>query len=201
MRGMNGDDGKTSTTNQVTTPPENGKKKNYKLPPSGSGGRKNWFEVPEISERYMAYQLLRSQGIPQEKAAEMIGYTASYSWTIERKIKEQRGQSGELSPFLTENRIKRAGGVVDKLMQGKKWGDIKEVKDSTALRAAETVLDRQFPKRSESGSPNISFVQINLGQYSVSAPLSHGALVVEAEMIGENDGGNPPLADSMGFEI
>jgi len=176
----------------VPIPPPSGKPRNYKLPPPGSGGRKNWFEVPEISEKYMAYQLLRSQGIAQEKAAEMIGYSAAYSWTIERKIKEQRGETGELSPFLTEKRIKRAGTVVDKIMQGQTFGTIKEIKDSTALRAAETVLDRSHPKRSESDSgPSLSFVTINLG---MMAQGGAGPPMLDVTPILENGPSNPQSA-------
>ena len=139
---------------------------------NNGGGRRPWYEDPSLTEKYAAFQMLRSQGMQPEKAAETLGYKASTGWILERKLKEKLPDGMEIAPFVTVKRQKTAAGVVDKLMRGQTFGKIKEIKDSTALRAAETVLDRAHPKQSEgSGGPSVSFISINLGlMASGSAP-------------------------------
>lgn len=138
-------------------------------PPSPPGQTPRWFESPEKTEKYTAFQLLREQGFSPEKSAEMIGYAPATGWAIERKLKAFRAESGAPVGFLTDKRIKRAGAVVDKFMRGETFGNIKEIKDSTVLRAAETVLDRSHPKRADSDErPSVSFVTINLGMMALS---------------------------------
>ncbi len=135
-------------------------------PPTG-GGRKPWWQDAVTREKYNIFKMLRAEGYSTTKSAEAIGYAPSYGEVIDGKIKEfeaRKADSGTSVGFLTEKRINRAAGVVDKLMRGVTFGEIKEIKDSTVLRAAETVLDRSHPKRSESESgPSVSFVTINLG--------------------------------------
>lgn len=139
---------------------------------NNGGGRRPWYEDPSVTEKYSAFQMLRGQGMTVEKAAETLGYKPSTGWILENKIKERLTDGMEIAPFVTVKRQKTAAGVVDKLMKGQTFGSIKEIKDSTALRAAETVLDRAHPKQSEgSGGANVSFISINLGlMASGSAP-------------------------------
>jgi hypothetical protein len=126
----------------------------------------------------------------------MIGYAAKTGQTIERNLRElerKQAASGASVGFLTEKRINRAAGVVDKLMRGVTFGEIKEIKDSTVLRAAETVLDRSHPKRSESDSgPSLSFVTINLGM--MASPVASDPAPVDVTPNSENRVSNPPGA-------
>jgi len=130
-----------------------------------------WFESTKITEKYNAFQLLRDQGIAPSKAAEMLGYSPRTGETIEKRIvalQREKAASGASVGFLTGKRITAASRVVDKFMAGKTFGDIKEIKDSTVLRAAECVLDRSHPKRSDSDTgPSLSFVTINLGSMAL----------------------------------
>jgi len=166
---------------------------------NNGGGRRPWYEDPTLTEKYSAFQMLRGQGVQPEKAAEMLGYRPSTGWILENKIKERLTDGMEIAPFVTVKRQKAAAGVVDKLMKGQTFGKIKEIKDSTALRAAETVLDRSHPKRSESESgPSLSFVTINLGmmaQGGADPPM------LDVSPILENGPSNPPGVISDGDGI
>ena len=159
--------------------------------------RKNpWYDSPELTEKYTAFQLLRSQGFTVQKAAATLGYAESTGRYIEGKLAEfarKKTESGAPVGFLTEKRINRAAVVVDKLMRGVTFGEIKEIKDSTALRAAETVLDRSHPKRSDSESgPSLSFVTINIG--AMSALGASDPVMVDVTPALENRASNPQLS-------
>ncbi|MCK9361889.1 hypothetical protein M0Q28_06765 [Patescibacteria group bacterium] len=163
--------------------------------------RPRWYESPEISEKYAAFRLLREQGFTIEQAAKTLGYALSTGKTIDANLKafeRKAAESGVSMGFLTEKRINRAAGVVDKLMRGVTFGEIKEIKDSTVLRAAETVLDRSHPKRSESSSgPSISFVTVNLGQYGPSAPDPVPILDISPSKQGDTDEGQGFISDGI----
>ena len=59
-------------------------------------------------------------------------------------------------------RIKKAHRVIDKCLAGKPFGGVEVIKDSTALRAAECILDRSDPKAIQAPEPAYSFTQINI---------------------------------------
>jgi hypothetical protein len=122
--------------------------------------------------RYHAMKLLLDQGVGVIKAAEMLGYSPRYAYNLAKKAKDLNQNES----LVSDTRVRRAHGVVDKLMRGKAWGDIKDVKDSTALRAAETVIDRHEPKAQEQHAPSISFTNINLN-------------------MAREDGQNPPIKE------
>jgi hypothetical protein len=168
--------------------------------PATGGGRKPWWQDPIIREKYNAFQLLRSEGFSTTKAAEAIGYSPSYGEVIDGNIKKfeaRKAESGSPIDFLTDKRIKRASVVVDTLMRGKAFGDIREVKDSTALRAAETVLDRQYPKQSQGVAPALSFVTINLGAMTAS-PEPERVIGQTVELQAMGDGADLiPLGDGI----
>jgi len=72
----------------------------------------------------------------------MLGYSPKTARSIDRALKEKNLKLA----LLSEQRIKKAHRVIDKCLAGKAFGDIESVKDSTALRAAEMILDRSDPK-------------------------------------------------------
>ena len=177
--------------------------------PATKGGRLPWWRDAATREKYNVFKMLRMEGYSVPKAAEAIGYSAGYGETIDRKIKEfetKKAENGASVGFLTDKRIKRAGVVVDKLMNGQVFGSIKEIKDSTALRAAETVLDRQYPKQSEHVPLSLSFVQVNLsvlasGSGAIPVLAGLGGSIVELEAIPGNGPSNPPDAGFAGDGI
>lgn len=122
----------------------------------------NWRKLsrnrPDKDDRHLAYSLLIANGVSKEKAATMLGYSSRTVRSIDRAI-EKKGLKLSL---LSEQRIKKAHRVLDKLLAGKTFGEIENVKDSTALRAAEVVLDRSDPKAQDVKPPTFSFTQVNL---------------------------------------
>lgn len=138
-------------------------------------GQRQYKTDPEKQNKYNAYAMLVNQGMSKSQAAKTIGYSIGSIGALERHT-ENKTQKTE---FLTPSRIKRAQRVVDSLMAGKGFGSIESVKDSTALKAAEAVLDRAHPKAQEGVLPNISFTQINLNVVANPEPKPIEAYVCE----------------------
>ena len=122
---------------------------------------------PDKDEKHLAYSVLIANGISREKAATMLGYSPKTARSIDRALKEK---SLKLV-LLSEQRIKKAHRVVDKCLAGKAFGDIESVKDSTALRAAEMILDRSDPKAHEIKPEAYNFIAINVDKYRMDAPF------------------------------
>ena len=122
------------------------KPKDEQHPIETLGTNTDWRKLPrnrpDKDEKHLAYSVLIANGISREKAATMLGYSPKTARSIDRTLKEK---SLKLE-LLSEQRIKKAHRVIDKCLAGKAFGDIETVKDSTALRAAEMILDRSDPK-------------------------------------------------------
>jgi hypothetical protein len=111
-----------------------------KKPTENSGGWKGTRR--ETDQKYLAFNLLIEQGISITKAAEMMGYKPTYGYNLAKKIRD-RGQN---LTVLCESRIRRAHKVVDRLMQGKTFGTIEVVKDSTAFAPQRSSSIAQSPR-------------------------------------------------------
>lgn len=116
-------------------------------------------QAEKATDKQMAYGLLRKNGLPVKKAAELIGYNPKYAYQIDKKV-------GKYD--LTDSKlVSQAHKVVKNIMKGKAWGDIETIKDSTALAAAESILDRHQPKVKQSLNLNINadISPIDLSKY------------------------------------
>ena len=93
-----------------------------------------------LTTKQEAYSLLRSNGVSVTDASKQLGITRDYGYKTDAKLKKV--------PKLTESKlVSNAHRTVKKLLNGKPVGkNMKEVKDSTCLRAAEMILDRAEPK-------------------------------------------------------
>jgi hypothetical protein len=116
---------------------------------------------PDKDEKHLAYSVLIANGISREKAASMLGYSPKTARSIDRALKE-KGLKLEL---LSEQRIKKAHRVIDKCLAGKGFGGVETIKDSTALRAAEAILDRSNPKAQTPPAPTYQFTKVDLNQF------------------------------------
>ena len=115
---------------------------------------------PRVDERHAAYKILVENGIDKRQAALILGYKPKSAYEIEKRL-EKKGKRIEVT---TDRMVRKAVKGLKNCIDGKPWGDIKEIKDSTALAAINTVLDRSHPKQSDSDErPSLSFVTINLG--------------------------------------
>jgi hypothetical protein len=120
----------------------------------------------ETDQKYLAFNLLIEQGISITKAAELMGYSPTYGYNLAKKIRDR----GQKLSIVSEQNTRTAHRVVKRLMAAKTWGDMREVKDSTVLRAAEVVLDRAEPKNQDQAPPSISMTQYNLNMVRPGHP-------------------------------
>lgn len=142
---------------------------------------------PKKDEKHLAYSVLVANGVSREKAASMLGYSEKSARSLDRLVKEK----GLKLPFLSERRVKKAHQVVDRCLAGKTFGSVEKVKDSTALRAAELVLERSSPVNQVSPGPTVQFTRIdlNLCRHDRETPLTKTVDLTECrlpERAGEN---------------
>lgn len=121
---------------------------------------------PDKDEKHLAYSVLIANGISREKAATMLGYSPKTARSIDRALKEK----GLKLALLSEQRIKKAHRVIDKCLAGKPFGEVETIKDSTALRAAEAILDRSDPKIQAVAPPTHTFVNVDLSIFRPDPP-------------------------------
>ena len=116
---------------------------------------------PDKDEKHLAYSILIANGVQKEKAVTMLGYSAKTVRSIDRALVKK---SLKLE-LLSEQRIKKAHRVIDKCLAGKPFGGVEVIKDSTALRAAEVILDRSDPKIQAVAPVSYSFTEIDMSIY------------------------------------
>ncbi|MBW6504607.1 hypothetical protein K0B90_10085 [bacterium] len=129
--------------------------------------RKRARNRPDKDEKHLAYSILIANGVQKEKAATMLGYSAKTVRSIDRALVKK----GLKLVLLSEQRIKKAHRVIDKCLAGKPFGGVETIKDSTALRAAEVILDRSDPKIQAVAPASHSFININLDIFKPDPPL------------------------------
>jgi len=143
--------------------------------------RKKPRNRPDKDEKHLAYSVLIANGISREKAATMLGYSPKTARSIDRVLKEK---SLKLE-LLSEQRIKKAHRVIDKCLAGKPFGQVETIKDSTALRAAEAVLDRSDPKTQAVAPPARTFIQTNLNIFLPDPPPEPKTIDLEPVAVDE----------------
>lgn len=118
-------------------------------------------QAEKATNKQIAYGLLRKNGLSVKNAAESVGYNPKYAYTIDKKV-------GKYD--LTDSKlVSQAHKVVKNIMKGKTWGSIETIKDSTALAAAESILDRHQPKVKQSMNLNVNadISPVDLSKYRV----------------------------------
>lgn len=130
----------------------------------------------KTTKRLEAAALLMDAGMKPIKAIESLGYSKNSIDGIRKRIKEQG-----LAEFVTKKRVKSATKVIETFMSGRPVGRIEEEqpdgtvmvieegvkpKDSTVLAAANTVLDRAYPKAQEhQAGDTYNFIKVDLTEY------------------------------------
>jgi len=109
------------------------------------------------TEKLTAAALLIANGLTPRQAADAVGYRDKNEYNMVGRIKRKG-----LDEFLTKKRVKTAVYAIDKLMAAEPFGELTAVKDSTVLAAAQSVIDRKYPKQQEIQAQNVSFTSINL---------------------------------------
>ena len=101
-------------------------------------------EAPKLLPKAKAYQALKSEGLNNKEICEILGTTELYGYKLASQVNKSVAISGKYS-LSSDKMQKKAHKAIDKLMQGKPFGTIDKVKDSTALAAASMVYDRTDP--------------------------------------------------------
>ena len=102
----------------------------------------------KVTERQLAYRILREQGLTIKDAAKSIGYHPKYAYRIDNHVVK--------SSLVNNKMVSIAHKAIKNCMKGKPWGEISEIKDSTALAAAKEVMDRSEPKINQNLNMNLN---------------------------------------------
>jgi hypothetical protein len=118
---------------------------------------KNPRVYPKIDEKHAAFAILVSNGVDKVVAAEALGYKGKTAYALQKRIEKKGGLD-----VASEKMVRLSHRVIRNCMQGKPWGKIEVIRDSTALAAAQIIVDRHQPKNQEPIPGDISFTKINL---------------------------------------
>lgn len=104
--------------------------------------------IPLLNDKQQALLLLRDNGLSIPDAAKVLGYNKDYAYHTAKKLSKHNLSSGKL--------IKPAYSVVKNILEGKTWGCIDKIKDSSALAAAQMIYDRVDPKINQNLNINVN---------------------------------------------
>jgi hypothetical protein len=113
--------------------------------------------VPDIPHKQRALGLLVDDGLSVPEAAKTLGYNTNYAYQVAHNLKKYG--------LSTKKKVQSASQVIQNCMDGKAWGDVKDVKDSTALAAAKMVYDVVQPATKQAVSVNVNISPIPLDPY------------------------------------
>jgi|GEM_PF-1704173 len=146
------------------------KKEKQRHPTETTETNPDWRKLPrnrpDKDEKHLAYSILIANGVHKDKAATMLGYSEKTVRSIDRALVKK----GLKLALLSEQRIKKAHRVIDKCLAGRPFGGVEVIKDSTALRAAEVILDRSDPKTQAVVPPSHTFVNVDLSVFLPDPP-------------------------------
>lgn len=109
-----------------------------------------------IGPKYEAYQILRAAGMPQTRAAAALGMCRASGTKMERAVSKRYD-------LTSKKYLKLASKAIQNILKGQPWGEIKQIKDSTALAAASEIYGRaQPPPKKENNTEQITFIKIDL---------------------------------------
>ena len=106
-------------------------------------------KLSELPEKQQAYALLRKEGLTNPEACKALNYTEGTGRVLSSKLTNLIKDDSKLVSLARRN--------LKKLAQGKKYGEIQQVKDSTSLAAVNAILDRADPIIKHVETKTISF--------------------------------------------
>jgi hypothetical protein len=152
---------------------------------------------PKIDEKHAAFAILVGNGVDKVVAAEALGYKGKTAYALQKRIEKKVGLD-----VTNERLVRLSHRVIRNCLQGKPWGKIEVIKDSTALAAAVIVVDRHQPKNQEISPPPRSYTVVNLDECKPGHPSYCGNLALPGHgSLVEPAGGDPvpiPLGDLSG---
>jgi len=151
---------------------------------------------PKIDEKHAAFAVLVKGGVDKVVAAEVLGYRPNKAYDLARRV-EKKGHKLDVA---SESMVRLAHRAVKNCLKGQPWGKIEVIKDSTALAAAQVVVDRHQPKNQEISPPPHSFTVVNLDECKPGHPSYRGNLVLPGQgSLVEPAGEVPAIIPDMGI--
>ena len=89
-------------------------------------------------EKYEAYVILRAAGVPQTRAARVLGLSKAWSSKIGRSLDKRYDLTN--SKFL-----KLASKAIENILKGQTFGEVESIKGANVVAAAQMVFDRAEP--------------------------------------------------------
>lgn len=94
-------------------------------------------EPLKLNNRQIAYSALRKQGLSIADASRALEYNERYGYELEKKLKNYD---------LTEDYwLKKASKALKCILDGRPFGEVREIKGSTVVEVAKMVYDRHQP--------------------------------------------------------
>jgi hypothetical protein len=146
---------------------------------------------PKIDEKHAAFAALVKGGVDKVKAAEVLGYKPNKAYDLARRV-EKKGHKLDVA---SQSMVRLAHRAVKNCLKGQTWGKIEVIKDSTALAAAQVVVDRHQPKNAEPPTPTCSFISYNLNLVRPGHPDC-----IELPENPPNDGDHAPITPDVEVE-
>ena len=117
---------------------------------------------PKIDEKHAAFAALVKGGVDKVRAAEVSGYKPNKAYDLARRV-EKKGHKLDVA---SQSMVRLAHRAVKNCLKGQPWGKIEVIKDSTALAAAQVVVDLHQPKKQENSPPNFTgYISVDLSVY------------------------------------
>lgn len=106
------------------------------------------LNIADLPPKQQALALLIENDIKIPEAAKTLGYNTNYAYQVSANLKKYG--------LTNKKMVKSASQVVKNVLDGKPWGSVDKIKDSTALTAAQMVFDRVEPAVKQSMNLNIN---------------------------------------------
>lgn len=122
------------------------------------------LKLSDLPAKQQAQAMLMREGVKTKELAAILGYSEGTVHVYASKLRKLD---------LTDPKIvSSAHKSLKKLVAGKTFGDIKEIKDITALRAIEMIVDRDQPKVTVNQNLNINttIAPVDLSAYRTGSP-------------------------------
>jgi len=119
-----------------------------------------------IGPKYEAFDILRQQGLSQNRAAQAIGLSKQSGSLIARKLDRKYDLTSKKYIKLASDRLKN-------ILKCEPYGVMDKIKDSTVLQAAQMVYDRVQPliQRSINLNALIDIHPVDLSDYLDAGPV------------------------------
>lgn len=117
-------------------------------------------------------QLINDKGLTVKEAGQLLGYTEQSAYHLSSKL---RKQGKEVSRSIPDQLLRKMNRRAKHLLDGKAFGDMKEVRCSTVANLIAEGWKRQYPVKQEAPTGNqFNYTQVNISQYQLDDGSRYG---------------------------